>query len=73
MKLEILESYIDYQGENAISLKAKKRIGKSIVILTKKNDGFYIEDGSDGYCSGTFSKEEVLKIIDELSKWVNAT
>lgn len=46
---------------------------KRILSVVKNEDGIQFMEECDGYFSETYTKENALKLIDELRAWVNAT
>lgn len=57
-------------GAEGIILKG----GDGQILSVLKNDtGFVFREECDGYFLETYSKEDALKIIDELRDWINAT
>jgi hypothetical protein len=44
-----------------------------ILSVVKNEDGIQFMEECDGYFSETYTKENALKLIDELRAWVNAT
>ena len=57
-------------GEEGIILKGGD--GR-IVSISKTDEGVKFTEECDGYFSETYTKEDALKIVDELRAWINAT
>jgi hypothetical protein len=71
MNLQMWESYKDYfTKEDAIRLKSIRGRNR-IVNIIKKDNGFCIEDGCDGHFKDIFSKQDMLKIIEEIKEFIN--
>ena len=57
-------------GEEGIILKGGD--GR-IVSISKTEKGIKFTEECDGHFSETYTKEDALKIVDELRAWINAT
>jgi hypothetical protein len=44
-----------------------------IISATKTEEGIQFTEECDSYFSETFSKEEAIKVVDELKNWINTT
>lgn len=57
-------------GEEGIILKGGD--GR-IISVSKTDEGITFTEECDGYFSENYTKEDVLKTVDELRAWINAT
>ena len=60
----------DGYGDDGIILKADR---DRILSVCKTDEGIKFTEECDGHFTETFSKEDAIKLIDELREWVNAT
>jgi hypothetical protein len=55
-------------GENGILLESEDA---NILSVVKNQNGIKFMEECDGWFSRTYTKDEALKLIDELKEWVN--
>jgi len=55
-------------GEKGILLKEGD---ERILSVVKNENGIRFMEECDGYFSHTYTKEEALKLVDELREWLN--
>lgn len=62
--------------------KLEQRYGKRITLkgcnerilsVTKTDEGMEFMEECDGWFSHTYTKEEVIELLDELKDWINKT
>ena len=57
-------------GEKGILIKSGD---ERILSVVKNEKGIQFMEEGDGYFKEVYTKEEALKLIDELRAWINAT
>lgn len=67
-----MESKIWYKGKSEHGYgKEGILLGDRVLSVVKNEDGFVFREECDGWYSVTYSKEEALKLIEELKDWIN--
>jgi hypothetical protein len=68
-----MEHWIEGKSENGygeIGILLKEG-DERILSVAKKENGIQFMEECDGYFSHTYTKEEALKLVDELREWLN--
>ena len=68
-----MEHWIEGKSEKGYGEKGVliKEGGESILSVVKTENGIRFMEECDGYFSHTYTKEEALKLVDELREWIN--
>jgi len=70
-----MEYWIEGKSENGYGEKGILIKGgdEKILSVVKNEEGIQFMEECDGYFREVYSKEDALKLIDELREWINAT
>lgn len=68
-----MKYWIEGRSENGHGKKGILIIGGELRLLSvvKTKEGIQFMEECDGYFSETYTKEDALKLIDELQEWIN--
>ena len=68
-----MEHWIEGKSENGYGEKGilLKEGDERILSVVKNKNGIQFMEECDGYFSHIYTKEEALKLIDELREWIN--
>jgi len=68
-----MEHWIEGKSENGYGEKGilLKEGDERILSVVKNENGIQFMEECDGYFSHTYTKEEALKLVDELREWLN--
>ena len=71
----IMQKWKTGKSENGYGFDGILLIGgnERILSVVKTSEGIQFMEECDGFFSETYSKEDALKIIDELRNWIIAT
>jgi len=70
-----MEYWTEGKSENGYGKKGIliKGGNKRILSVVKNEEGVQFMEECDGYFSECYTKEDALKLVDELREWINAT